>query len=247
MSTQVAATAGQLAKSNQALAAGAAQQADSIRQTAAATEEVDTRTHHNVTATQSAAEVMAREAELSAEAGGKLDGLLSSMQQMVAASDRIASIIKTIDGIAFQTNILALNAAVEAARAGEAGLGFAVVADEVRALAHRSADAAKDTADLVAASIKHNSAGTARLNEVSGLIADAARRIAGVKQTIDEINANAQDQARGLDQIALAVSQMDQATQAAAGEVHQRAAASRQLAAQADELRDVVGALQAMV
>jgi methyl-accepting chemotaxis protein/methyl-accepting chemotaxis protein-1 (serine sensor receptor) len=247
MSAQVADTAGQLAKSNQALAAGAAQQAESIRETAAATEEIDSHTHRNVTATQSAAEVMARETELSAEAGGKLDGLLASMQQMVSASDRISTIIKTIDGIAFQTNILALNAAVEAARAGEAGLGFAVVADEVRALAHRSADAAKDTAELVSSSIEYNAAGTARLNEVSRLISDMTRRISAVKLTIDEINANAQEQARSLDQISLSVSQMDQATQATAGEVEQRAAASRQLASQADELRDVVGALQAMV
>ena len=247
MSAQVAATAGLLAKSNQALATSAAQQAQSIRQTAAATEEIDSHTHRNVTATQSAAEVMTRETELSVDAGAKLDGLLASMQQMVAASNRISTIIKTIDGIAFQTNILALNAAVEAARAGEAGLGFAVVADEVRALAHRSAEAAKDTADLVSNSIEYNAAGTERLNEVSRLISEMTKRIAGVKQTIDEVNANTQEQARGLDQIAQSVSQMDQATQSAAEEVEQRAAASRQLAAQADELSNVVGALRAMV
>jgi len=247
MSAQVAVTAGQLAKSNQALATSAAQQAQSIRQTATVTKDIDSRTHRNVTATQSAAEVMARETELSADAGAKLDGLLASMQEMVAASDRISTIIKTIDGIAFQTNILALNAAVEAARAGEAGLGFAVVADEVRALAHRSAEAAKDTAGLVANSIEYNAAGTERLNEVSRLISEMAKRIAGVKQTIDEVNASAQEQAHGLDKITLAVSQMDQATQAAAEEVEQRATASRQLAAQADELSTVVGALREMV
>ena len=247
MSLQVAAAAGQLSQSNEALAQGAVEQAASIRQTSEAAEEIQTKTRQNVSSTSSAAEVMAGEALLAGEATAKLDELLASMKEMVAASDRISQIIRTIDEIAFQTNILALNAAVEAARAGESGLGFSVVADEVRALARRSAEAAKDTADLVSSSIQSNAAGTAKLNDVSHRIVEMAKRIAGVKQTIDQVNQNGQEQALGLDQIAQAISQMERVTSTTAAQAEQRAAASRELSGQADHLRDVVAGLRELV
>ncbi|HXK07450.1 MAG TPA: methyl-accepting chemotaxis protein [Verrucomicrobiae bacterium] len=247
MSVHVAASAGELSQSNDALAHGASEQADCIRQTAHAAEEIQAKTRLNVTGTEAAAETMAAETRFAGEVTAQLEELLGSMKQMVAASDRISHIIRTIDEIAFQTNILALNAAVEAARAGEAGLGFSVVADEVRALARRSAEAAKDTAELVSGSIESTAAGTARLNDVSRRIVEMSKRIAGARQTIDQVNENGRQEAEGLAQIAQAISEMEQATAATAAQAEQRAAASRELSSQAEQLRDVVAGLRELV
>ncbi|HTS62333.1 MAG TPA: methyl-accepting chemotaxis protein [Candidatus Acidoferrales bacterium] len=247
MSRQVAATARELSQSNDSLAQGAASQAESIRQTMEAAGDVQAKTRLNVTSTGNAAETMASEARLAGDAAARLDELLASMQQMVAAGDRISRIIRTIDEIAFQTNILALNAAVEAARAGEAGLGFSVVADEVRALARRSADAAKDTAELVSGSIQSTSEATAKLNDVARRIVEMSRRITGVRQTIDQVNENGRLQAQGVAQITDAIERIEQATASTAAQAEQRAAAGRELSAQADQLNDVVAGLRELV
>jgi methyl-accepting chemotaxis protein len=169
------------------------------------------------------------------------------MQQINASSDKISKIIKVIDEIAFQTNILALNAAVEAARAGEAGMGFAVVADEVRNLAQRSAQAAKDTAGLIEESIATSREGSAKLEQVAGVIRAITESATQVKTLVDEVNMGSQEQSKGIDQIAKAVAQMDQVTQGTAASAEESASASEELSAQAQALNHIVSALGTLV
>ena len=146
---QVLAAAGQVSASSGSLSQGATEQAASLEETSASMEEMASMTRKNAENSQNAANLMAETARVVHDANAALEELVGAMSGIQESSGKVAKIIKTIDEIAFQTNILALNAAVEAARAGEAGMGFAVVADEVRNLAQRSAQAAKDTAALI--------------------------------------------------------------------------------------------------
>ena len=138
------------------------------------------------------------------------------MGDIKASSDKVAKIIKVIDEIAFQTNILALNAAVEAARAGEAGMGFAVVADEVRNLAQRCAQAAKDTAALIEESIVKSNDGKTKVDQVAVAIRAITEESAKVKTLVDEVSLGSQEQTRGIEQVAKALTQMEQVTQQSA-------------------------------
>src|SRR5207342_532294 len=147
------------------------------------------------------------------EANQHLAAMMESMKEINGSSERISKIIRVIDEIAFQTNILALNAAVEAARAGEAGMGFAVVADEVRNLAQRSAQAAKDTTGLIEASIARTSAGTQQVERVAAAITSLTGGVAQVKALVDDVSTASQEQTRGIDQIAQAVTLMEKVTQ----------------------------------
>ena len=176
-----------------------------------------------------------------------LNHMVSAMGEINTQSGKIAKIIKVIDEIAFQTNILALNAAVEAARAGEAGMGFAVVADEVRNLSQRCAQAAKDTASLIEESISKSNDGMAKVDEVAVAIRAITEDAGKVKTLVDEVNVGSEEQARGLEQIGKAITQMDQVTQRTAANAEQSAAAAQQLNAQAETLRSIVRQLNAMV
>jgi methyl-accepting chemotaxis protein len=244
---QVGSASAQVATSSQSLAQGSSEQAASLEETSASAEEITSMTRKNAENSQSAAAVMATVDQQVQEGNRTLEGMVASMNEISTSSEKISKIIKVIDEIAFQTNILALNAAVEAARAGEAGMGFAVVADEVRNLAQRSAQAAKDTATLIEESVAKSSEGSANLHKVTEVIHSITSSSSKVKVLVDEVNLGSQEQARGIEQISKAVTQMDQVTQATAASAEESASASEELSAQAEALQHIVLQLRTMV
>jgi methyl-accepting chemotaxis protein/methyl-accepting chemotaxis protein-1 (serine sensor receptor) len=210
-------------------------------------EEMSSMTRQNAENSQRAAALMRAVDGRVQESNGALDQMVGSMSAIKESSDKISRIIKTIDEIAFQTNILALNAAVEAARAGEAGMGFAVVADEVRSLAQRSAQAAKDTAGLIEESIEKSSAGATRVQEVAAAIRGITDAVGEVKGLVEEVSLASRQQTQGIDQVTQAIAQMEKVTQSTAATAEESAAASEELSAQSQHTMGVVRSLQAMV
>jgi methyl-accepting chemotaxis protein len=194
------------------------------------------------------ANAIARQARQAADKGvADMQTMNSAMAAIKVSSDDIAKIIKTIDEIAFQTNILALNAAVEAARAGEAGMGFAVVADEVRNLAQRSAQAAKETAAKIEGAIGKTGQGV----EISRKVAAALNEIVTKAREMDELAAEvangSNEQAQGIVQVNAAVGQMDKVTQSNAVSAEESAAAAQELNAQAGIMKETVNQLAKLV
>jgi methyl-accepting chemotaxis protein/methyl-accepting chemotaxis protein-1 (serine sensor receptor) len=176
-----------------------------------------------------------------------LDHTVVAMSEIHSQSGKISKIIKAIDEIAFQTNILALNAAVEAARAGEAGMGFAVVADEVRNLAQRSAQAARDTATLIEESIAKSNDGKSKVDQVAAAVRSISGDAAKVKSLVDEMSASSLQEGQGMEQIARAITQMEQVTQQTAANAQQGAAAATELTAQSGALKDIMARLMELV
>jgi ABC-type transporter Mla subunit MlaD len=246
-SKQVASAASEVAGSAQHLSQGATQQAASLEETSASMEEMSSMTRRNAENSQEAAAMMAQTETLVSGASASLDQMVASMTAIKDSSDKVARIIKTIDEIAFQTNILALNAAVEAARAGEAGMGFAVVADEVRGLAQRSAQAAHDTAGLINESIVNVDQGHERVSQVSKAIQAIASSAGKMRTLVDEVSVASRQQAQGIDQVAQAVTQMEKITQTTAATAEESAAASEELSAQAETAMGVVARLATLV
>jgi methyl-accepting chemotaxis protein len=246
-SDSTAAAALQISRSSQRVAQGASQQAASLEETSAASQEVNAVTKQNVGNSLVAAEKMGTAARQVIEANERLEQMVASMAGISAASDKVSKIIRTIDEIAFQTNILALNAAVEAARAGEAGMGFAVVADEVRNLAQRSAAAAKDTAALIEESLSTTREGKVRLDQV----AEAIRSITGsaqeAKMLVEEIRAGSGEQAKGIEQVSCALTQIERVTQQSAAGAEESASAGQQLTSQMQAMKATVARLAALV
>lgn len=244
---QIAASSGQLAAASQNLAEGASEQAASLEETGASLEEMTSMIRRNAESAANAKE-HATQARGAADTGAHdVDQMQQSMRAIKNSSDDVAKIIKTIDEIAFQTNILALNAAVEAARAGEAGLGFAVVAEEVRNLAQRSAGAARETADKIEDAIQKTTAGVA----VSDRVANGLRRIIEKSRSVDDligqIAVASKEQAEGISQINLAVSQMDKVTQSNAATAEESASATHDLKSQSESQEQAVGRLLELV
>jgi methyl-accepting chemotaxis protein len=244
---QVASAAGQVSSSSQALAQGASEQAASLEETSASSREITSMMRRNTDNAKTAAEYMVEAGSAVSEANQTLEGMVASMREINASSDKIGKIIKVIDEIAFQTNILALNAAVEAARAGEAGMGFAVVADEVRNLAQRSAQAAKDTAALIEESIAKSNEGSGRLDQVATAIRGMTESAQKVKTLVDEMKVGSEEQARSIEQIARAIAEMEQVTQKTAASAEQSASAGEEMSAQAAVLAGMVERLGRLV
>lgn len=246
-STQVTGAANEVSGASQSLAEGASEQAASLEETSASLEEMASMTKRNAENAAKAND-LAKEARQAADKGvGDMQTMGAAMEAIKGSSDDIAKIIKTIDEIAFQTNILALNAAVEAARAGEAGMGFAVVADEVRNLAQRSAQAAKETAGKIEGAISKTTQGV----EISATVAQTLNDIAGKVRQVDELIAEvasaSNEQTQGISQINTAVGQMDKVTQANAASAEETAAAATELKSQSAVMKESVGQLMQML
>jgi methyl-accepting chemotaxis protein/methyl-accepting chemotaxis protein-1 (serine sensor receptor) len=244
---QVATTASQVSTTAQSLAAGSTEQAASLEETSASGEEINAMARRNTESSRTAAACVAASQERVVVTNQALSQMLAAMEDINKQSDKIAKIIKVIDEIAFQTNILALNAAVEAARAGEAGMGFAVVADEVRNLAQRSAQAARDTAELIEGSISKSQEGMTKVEQVAVAIRAITEESGKAKVLVDEVNQSSQEQARGIDQISSAIVQMEQITQQSAANAEQSASAAEELTIQSEGLRSLVQRLTEMV
>jgi Methyl-accepting chemotaxis protein (MCP) signalling domain len=244
---QVSSASQQVAASAQSLSDGASRQAASLEETSASMEEMASMTHQNAENSQEAASLTEHADGLIQSANIALNEMVCSMTAIKDSSDKVAKIIKTIDEIAFQTNILALNAAVEAARAGEAGMGFAVVADEVRALAQRSAQAARDTATLIEESIARSGEGQQKVAQVSRAIALVTENALKVRLLIDQVSEATRQQSQGIEQVSYAIQQMETVTQSTAATAVESASASEELSAQADRSVQAVGRLAALV
>lgn len=229
------------------MAQGASLQATAAESTAASTEEITLIVRGNEDSTSSAAKAISSVDQKFLEANEKLDKASESMVQIGVSSDRVAQIIRTIDEIAFQTNILVLNAAVEAARAGEVGAGFALVADEVRSLALRSAQAAKDTAALIEASINNAREGRERFDQVATIMRGIAGSEEHLRNIVNDIHASSHEQAVGIEQIARRITEIESVTQKTAASAAQGASASRSLLAEAEEMRAISERLKLMV
>lgn len=244
---QVAAAAGQVSTASQQLAEGATEQASALEESSSALEEMASMTRQNADNAKNANGMMATTKKQVDGGSVAVKNMAGAMSEINDSSEKISNIIKTIEEIAFQTNLLALNAAVEAARAGDAGKGFAVVADEVRNLAQRSAQAARDTAELIESTVTRVRNGTEIVQQLEESFSEIEGSAGKVATLISEITAASQEQAQGVDQVNNAVAQMDKVTQSNAANAEESASASEELSAQADQLREMVGVLSAMV
>jgi methyl-accepting chemotaxis protein len=238
---QMNAGAGQVSNASQSLSQGATEQASSLEEISSSLEELGRQTKTNAESANQANQ-LSNQSKSTAEKGNRqMQEMVAAMNEINDSSQNISKIIKVSDEIAFQTNLLALNAAVEAARAGKHGKGFAVVAEEVRNLAGRSADAAKETAQL----IEGSAAKTAKGSDIANLTADALGQIVNdVSQTaqlIGDIAESSNQQAQGISQVNKGLTQIDQVTQQNTANAEESAAAAEELSAQAEELRTMLG------
>ena len=239
-------SAAQVAQASSAMAEGATQQAASLEETSSSLHEIASMTTRNSENAQNA-KGLANQARQTADAGAAdMEQMKGAMTAIKGASVEISKIIKTIDEIAFQTNILALNAAVEAARAGEAGLGFAVVADEVRSLAQRCAGAARETADKISASTEKSEQGVRISEKMATKLAAIVEKTRQLDERIGEIAQSSHEQSEGIGQLNSAVASMDKITQGNAALAQQSASASEELKEQAEQVRLAVAELMRM-
>jgi methyl-accepting chemotaxis protein len=244
---QVGSAASQVASASQTLAGGASEQAASLEETSSSLEEMASMTKRNAENAHKAND-LAKQTRQAADTGAAdMQNMSVAMEAIKTSSADIAKIIKTIDEIAFQTNILALNAAVEAARAGEAGMGFAVVADEVRNLAQRSAQAAKETADKIEGAIGKTEQGVLISAKVAGGLQEIVAKVRQVDELVAEVAAASREQSQGVEQVNTAVAQMDKVTQSNAASAEESASAAEELNAQAEAMKGSVGELLRLV
>ena len=238
---QVSSGSGQVSDGAQSLSQGATEQASSVEELAASIKTIENRIVDTTNDCETGRTLVAETAEYIAKASQEMSTLTAAMQDISGAAGEIGKIIKTIEDIAFQTNILALNAAVEAARAGEAGKGFAVVADEVRNLASKSADASHDTSKFIESTIKAVERGTRITASTSEAVSQVESRANGVKNIVDNIAAASEQQADMVRQITVGIDQISSTVQTTSATAEESAAASEELSGQAHSLKKLVG------
>ena len=232
--------ASEIAMGNNDLSSRTEQQAASLEETAASMEELTATVKQNAENARQASHLALSASETAQKGGKVVDNVVQTMRDITASSQKIADIISVIDGIAFQTNILALNAAVEAARAGEQGRGFAVVAGEVRNLAQRSAQAAREIKSLIEDSVNRVDLGSTLVESAGETMDEIVNAVTRVTDIMGEIASGSDEQSRGIDQVGLAVAEMDRVTQQNASLVEESAAAAAALEEQASRLTQAV-------
>ncbi len=230
----------EISSGNENLSQRTSEQASSLEEVASTIEEATASIRQNAENAIEAKKLTDAGAEKSAEGGRVAQGAVDAINEINASSKKIGEIIGVINEIAFQTNLLALNAAVEAARAGEQGRGFAVVAGEVRNLAQRSAAASKEISDLIRDSLEKVAKGTEMVNRSGATLAEIVEAAKSTAQLISEIAAASEEQKRGVDQINIAISELDTMTQQNAALVEETASASEEMASQAQELMSMM-------
>ena len=240
LSSQLKLTGEQINSGSSALAQGASQQAASLQETSASLQEVSSQANNTVAKARGADDASKNVENLVNQSTYRMQSMVEAIQDIKKSAEETTEIIKIIDEIAFQTNLLALNAAVEAARAGDAGKGFAVVAEEVRNLAQRSAQAAKDTADRIKKSSALASDGVGVSEEVSRALATVKNNASDAAQLVAEISKIASDQGNSIQQINIAVTELDKVTQLNAASSEESAASSHELVSISSKLEDSV-------
>ena len=237
---QVASGSGQVSNGAQALAQGATEQAASVEELASTITNISYQvksTADNAMEARSKSNTAGGEAEI---CNNQMHDMMDAMEEIARSSNEISKIIKTIEDIAFQTNILALNAAVEAARAGEAGKGFAVVAEEVRSLASKSSVASKNTAELIESSVNAVTRGTKLANSTAESLVQVVNHVRSASTKVDEIANAAEEQAGAIEQVTLGVDQISSVVQTNSATAEESAAASQELSEQASTLKSLV-------
>ena len=237
---QVSSGASQVSSGAQALATGSTEQAASVEQLNASISEVSKQTEENAAQVRRATAQLGEAGERLNEGGKQMSQLIEAMSDINSSSNQIANITKVIEDIAFQTNILALNAAIEAARAGNAGKGFAVVADEVRNLAAKSAEAAKQTASLIGASVETVEKGSEITTETAQIVQDAVRNLAAIIEDIGQVEQASNQQSLSIGQIRQGLEQVSTVVQSNAATAEENSAISEEMSAQAAMLRQEV-------
>lgn len=246
-SAQVDSASQQLSESSQSMAESASEQAASLQETSSSLEQMSAQTKQSAENASMAEKAMKSAQPLVDKGMQAMVRMNKTMEDIKGASMETSKIIKTIDDIAFQTNLLALNAAVEAARAGEAGKGFAVVAEEVRNLAHKSAQAAKNTSELIEKSQERSDRGLSVAQEVAENLQKISKSVNDVSTLVVEISAASGEQATGIQQINTAMSEMDKTVQNNASNSEESASAAEELSSQAAELREMIDQLVMLV
>jgi len=237
---QVASASEQIGSGSQVLSGSASEQASTLEEIASSLQEISGMATSNASNAKSARDLVSEAHTASAQGVQNMNELNSAMEKISASSDQTARIVKTIDEIAFQTNLLALNAAVEAARAGESGKGFAVVAEEVRNLAMRSAEAAKNTAELIEQAVQNSAAGVTLNATVLAQLQEINRKVESANLAIEEVASASDQQREGVNQVNEAIEQMNQMTQATAANAEESASAAEELSSQALSMQHLV-------